>query len=160
MRRGPKSTPTALMLMQGGKAAAKRDPDEPDPLPIEPAMPKFLHAYAQEEWREIVPQLRLMGVIGLADKAVVAAYCQAFGQWRLALEKLALMVQDGDATAGMLIKTSNGNVIQNPMLSVANKAREAMVRAAAELGLTPAARAQISTGGGVGDDEISRRYGI
>jgi hypothetical protein len=43
-------------------------------------------------------------------------------------------------TGGLMIKTSNGNAIQNPLVGTANKAAADMVRYAAEFGMTPSAR--------------------
>jgi phage terminase small subunit len=44
-------------------------------------------------------------------------------------------------TSSLLIKTSNSNAIQNPFVGIANTAAAAMVRFAAEFGMTPSARA-------------------
>ena len=44
---------------------------------------------------------------------------------------------------GEVIKTHNGNAIQSPYVNIANRHAEMMLRCAAELGLTPAARLKI-----------------
>jgi phage terminase small subunit len=43
-----------------------------------------------------------------------------------------------------MIKTKSGNVIQNPLVGTANKAMSDMARYAAELGMTPTARARVT----------------
>lgn len=159
MRRGPKSTPTALLLIEGGKRRGGLNPKEPTGPAGSPDMPEWLHPYAKEEWARIVPLLVRMGVISRVDRAAVAAYCQAYGRWQLAEEKFTKLTKADDATGGFLIKTQAGNAIQHPLLSVANAARRDVVRAAAELGLTPAARAQL-TGDGGDDDEVSKTYNL
>lgn len=43
-----------------------------------------------------------------------------------------------------MIKTSNGNVIQNPLVGTAHKAPYDMMHYAAEFGMTPSARSRLS----------------
>jgi P27 family predicted phage terminase small subunit len=61
-------------------------------------------------------------------------------------------------THGLMIKTSNGNAIQNPLVGTANKAMLDMVRFAGEFGMSPAARARIEAGPN-GDEGINRKKG-
>jgi len=44
---------------------------------------------------------------------------------------------------GLLAYTTNGNLVQNPLLGIANKARADVLRFAAELGMTPSARTRL-----------------
>ena len=46
-----------------------------------------------------------------------------------------------------MIKTSNGNAIQNPLIGTADKADSDMVRYAAEFGMTPSARVPLAVDG-------------
>lgn len=46
-------------------------------------------------------------------------------------------------TGGLMIKTTGGNAIRNPLVGTANKAAADMVRYAAEFGMTPSARTRI-----------------
>ena len=50
-------------------------------------------------------------------------------------------------TGGLMIKTSNGNAIQNPLAGTANKAASDLVRYAIEFGMTPSARVRLSVDG-------------
>ena len=77
-----------------------------------------------------------MGVISIVDRAVLAAYCQAYGRWVEAEEKLR--------ETPLLIKTPSGYVQQSPWLTVANRQMELMGRYMAEIGLTPASRSRIT----------------
>ena len=45
---------------------------------------------------------------------------------------------------GLVIYTKNGNLIQNPLVAIANKAARDCLRYGSELGLTPIARTRIS----------------
>ena len=42
-----------------------------------------------------------------------------------------------------MIKTSNGNLVQNPLVGTANKAMSEMMRYAVEFGMTPSARSRV-----------------
>ncbi|MGP6090067.1 phage terminase small subunit P27 family [Antarctobacter jejuensis] len=75
------------------------------------------------------------GLLTLADRAALAAYCQAYARWAEAEERLK------DTPA--LLKTPSGYVQQSPWLTVANKQMELMGRFMSELGLTPVARTRI-----------------
>lgn len=77
-----------------------------------------------------------MGVLTLVDRAALAAYCQAWGRWVEAEEKLQ--------TTPVMLKTPSGYVQQSLWLSVANKQLKLMGRYMAELGITPASRSRIS----------------
>ena len=47
-------------------------------------------------------------------------------------------------TGGLLIRTRNGNAIQNPLVGTAIKAASDMVRYAAECGMTSSARVRLA----------------
>ncbi len=78
-----------------------------------------------------------MGVITIVDRAVLAAYCQAYGRWVEAEPKLKETL--------LLFKTPSGYVQQSPWLNVANRQIELMGRYMAEIGLTPASRSRIAS---------------
>ena len=71
------------------------------------------------------------------DRAALAAYCQAWGRWVEAEERLR--------ETPPLVKTPSGYVQQSPWLTIANKQLELMGRYMVELGLTPAARSRLGT---------------
>ena len=77
-------------------------------------------------------------------RGVVDAYAQAYGRWVEAERAIAKMAEKDQLTGGLMIKTSNGNAIQNPLVGTANKAASDMMRYAAEFGMTPSARSRIS----------------
>ena len=54
------------------------------------------------------------------------------------------MAEKDQLTGGLMIKTSNGNAIQNPLVGTANKAAADMMRYAAEFGMTPSARSRLA----------------
>ena len=136
MMRGPKPKPTALRRMQGNPGKRGYNHAEPQPPEDVPDCPSHLNAAARDEWDRLVHVLHDMGVVTLIDRAALAAYCQCYGRWVEAEEKLQ--------TTPMLLKTATGYVQQSPWLSIANKQLELMGRYMTELGLTPAARSRVA----------------
>ncbi|KAA0909576.1 phage terminase small subunit P27 family [Aquicoccus porphyridii] len=101
-----------------------------------PRCPRHLTDVAQKEWRRLATPLHEAGLLTLADRAALAAYCQAYGRWVEAEEHLA--------RTPTLLKAPSGYVQQSPWLTVANKQMELMGRYMGELGLTPVARTRVS----------------
>jgi P27 family predicted phage terminase small subunit len=91
-------------------------------------------------------------VLSGIDRAALAAYCQAYGRWVVAERAIAKMAERDQLTEGLMIKTTNGNAVQNPLIGTANKAMADLVRYAAEFGMTPSARSRISGQSGEADE--------
>lgn len=143
---GRKPTPNVIKFKTGNPG---KGPLKTEPTPIDtslPSPPCHLDAYGVEEWSRIASGLHAMGVLYSIDQQALAAYCSAYSRWRHAEEVLQDRVKQakGNQLAALIDKTSNGNVIQNPLIGIANKAAGDMVRFAAEFGLTPAARARLA----------------
>jgi P27 family predicted phage terminase small subunit len=111
-----------------------------------PAPPEHLNAAAIAEWNRIVPGLTALRLLHPNYRAPLAAYCAAYSRWVQAERALAAMGAKDLLTGGLMIKTSNGNAIQNPLVGTANKAAADMVRYATEFGMTPSAQARIEMG--------------
>jgi P27 family predicted phage terminase small subunit len=136
MIRGPKPKPTALRRMQGNPGKRGYNHEEPEPPEGLPSCPEHLNPAARDEWDRLANVLHEMGVVTLVDRAALAAYCQCYGRWVEAEEKLR--------ATPILLKTATGYVQQSPWLSIANKQLELMGRYMAELGLTPASRSRVA----------------
>ena len=134
--RGRTPTPTALKRRNGNPG--KRGYNHAEPVPPEglPECPPHLSEVAQVEWERIAQALYDMGVLTTVDRAALAAYCQAWGRWVEAEEKLK--------ETPVMLKTPSGYVQQSPWLSVSNKQLELMGRYMAELGITPASRSRVA----------------
>jgi P27 family predicted phage terminase small subunit len=100
-----------------------------------PTCPSHLTPAAAKEWRRVARALHRMGVVTEFDRAALAAYCQAYGRWVEAEEKLK--------ETPILFRTPSGYVQQSPWLGIANKQLELMGRFMTELGMTPAARSRV-----------------
>jgi len=132
---GRKPKPSALRRYEGNPG--KRGFNHAEPLPPDgmPTCPDHLSNLARDEWVRLAPILNEMGVLTQIDRAAMAAYCQAYGRWVEAEEKLG--------ATPTLLKTQSGYIQQSPWLSIANKQMELMGRYMAELGLTPASRSRL-----------------
>ena len=137
--RKPKPKPE-LRLITGGVTRLGAFDESPQP-------PDWLTPEAQAEWRRVIRDLVIRETLARVDLQTLAAYCQAFGRWEVAERALAAMGKNDPLTRGMMIKTTNGNAVQNPMVGTANVAARDMVRFAAELGMTPVARARVDAKG-------------
>lgn len=158
-RRGPKPIPSNLRLLQGGRVPDRTEPEPTRPSEL-PEPPVYLTGYAREEWDRVIEDLYATGVYANVDQTMLAAYCMAFGRWiraELDLEKMAAL---DPTTHGVMIKTSNGNAIQNPLVGVASTARRDMQRIAAEFGLTPSSRTLLDAGKRGAEDPLATKYGL
>lgn len=144
MKRGPPSQPTALKLVKGNPGRRPLNKREPKPRRAIPEMPDHLDAIARAEWERVVPDLYAAGVLTAIDGAVLAAYCVAYSRWSHAEHALARMKERDATTGAMVIRTKGGNLIQNPLVGVANRAMLVMTRFALEYGMTPASRTSIA----------------
>lgn len=142
---GPPKKPTAWRRMEGNRGKRAWNHAEPKPPEGTPDCPDHLSEEAKAEWHRLVDTLVGMGVLTIVDRAVLAAYCQAYGRWVEAERKLQ--------ETPVLFKTPSGYVQQSPWLNIANRQMELMGRYMAEIGLTPASRSRIATIGTPGPNE-------
>jgi P27 family predicted phage terminase small subunit len=134
---GPAPKPTALKILEGnpGKRALNdREPSYPTAM-TNAKPPAFLNRDGKKYWNETAPLLIAQGVLTEVDLASFALVCQAWGRYVDVEKKLAKM--------SLVIKTTNGNIIQNPLLAVANRAFDQYRAMATEFGLTPSSRSRI-----------------
>lgn len=108
---------------------------------IVPSPPAYLSKDAKAEWRKVAPVLVERGVLTVADMAALANYCIAVGMMVRLDRKLRI---DGDVLP-------SGK--RNPASTALMQAMQQMLRAAGELGLTPAARSRASMIADNDDDE-------
>ena len=133
--RGRKPKPTQLKILQGNPGHQKINKNELQPGYSIPDPPDHLSEVALEEWNRIAPLFFAQKLMSPIYMAALAAYCQAYGRWVEAEEELAV--------EGSTIKTSNGNIIQNPLVGIANTAMLLMDRFGVQFGYTPSAIARL-----------------
>jgi len=64
----------------------------------------------------------------------------------MAEEILAEMAKRDPATSALLVKSTAGDAVQNPLVKIAAHAARDMIRYGGEFGMTPVARARIAAG--------------
>lgn len=157
-------TPTALKELRGNPSKKRLNKSEPKPTLADapPPPPDYLDAVGAAEWRRLARPLWLNALLGDEDVVVFSAYCEAFSDWmrynemiaeqarreRKSLDaKLAFDADDSRMESdfgGLVIATTNGNWVQNPVMGLRNTARRECVKFGTELGLTPCSRSKIN----------------
>jgi P27 family predicted phage terminase small subunit len=131
-------TPLKLKLLRGNPGCR---PIKPEPQPRSakecPLPPAHLSEYARCEWHRIGPELHRLGLLTVLDETSFAAYCCAYGHWRMAEELLSR--ED-------LLVAGERHGVANPLLKIAAQAARDLIRFGAEFGLTPSARARVTAG--------------
>lgn len=143
MTPGRRPTPTHLKLVTGNPGRRPLPRGEARLAAALPSVPSHLCPEAVIEWDRVARELFTAGLLASMDRATLAAYCQAYARWAQAELVLAEMGRRDPLTGGLMIRTSGGNAIQNPVVGTANRAAADMVRYAAEFGMTPSARTRI-----------------
>ena len=132
--RGPAPTPTKI-LESRGSWRAKLNPNEPKPATAKPTCPAWLTGEARKEWARQVSYLAAVGLIAKMDRAALACFCEAWGEF---VEACQWIAKNGRTFVG-----PSGPRL-HPMLHVKNAAADRVLRLAAQFGFTPAARARLS----------------
>lgn len=134
MKRGVKPKPLAIKKLEGvGKHRINEN--QPKPKSAKPSCPAFLDTEARKEWRRITRELDMVGVISKLERGVLAGYCILWSDL-----KRYSKARDGTSP---ILKTSFGNIVQNPLENLVHKTAERLLRYEVELGLTPSSRNRI-----------------
>lgn len=149
----PPRKPTILKIVAGNPGGRPLNAREPMPERGIPSVPDHLSDDAKVEWDRVATALDRMGVLTQMDRAALAAYCQAYGDWVEAegqLRKYGKVVKSPVKTTVRRVKgeevteTGGGYPIQSPFLAIRNRALETMHRFLIEFGMTPASRSRIT----------------
>ena len=148
MTKGRKPKPTHLRLLTGNPSGRKLNKNEPKYSKIEVEAPEHLDNAAKAEWGRVYGEMAAQGMITVVDRAALSAYCVSYSRWVKAETKLALMMDKSDDNlfGGMIFKTHRNGLSQNPLIRIADRAMENMVRIAAEFGMTPSSRTRAGRG--------------
>lgn len=135
---GRKPIPTELKKLRGnpGKRPLNKKEAKPGKLTRTPPVPEHIQGAARREWRRMARTLKELGLLTEIDLPALEMYCQMYGRWVDAETKVREM--------GMIVKTNNGNPIQNPYLAIANRAAKDMKALLVEFGMTPSARSRVN----------------
>lgn len=132
--RGRKPTPRNLRLVTGadGRLAAEQ---QPEPAVSVPPAPDFLEGDEITCFNTTAEKLALMRVMTDADVDGLAVYAVNFTRWIEATAKVR--------ESGLVVRSPNDHPIQNPYLSIANRAQHECLRILSEFGLTPSSRTRV-----------------
>ncbi len=143
---GRRSLPATVHAIRGNPSkksaaeiAAALEKVPVSPKSVAPACPDFLTTDAKAEWRRIVEDLVVLGVVTKIDRAELAVYCQAWGDWKLARKKISSLRDD----EGYVDITPSGYKQLGVWMQMANRAEDRMRTAGNSFGLNPAARARL-----------------
>jgi len=164
--RGPKPMPAQLHVLHGdaskfgkGKLAALLDEAVRPPVEI-PDAPLELGRDARAEWNRIAPHLAKLGLISQIDRAALAGYCVAWGDFVWAERRIQELnngtpkakgtkgarYPDADKTGerGRVWDTPSGYKQMSVPLQIRNRALEMLSRYLNEFGMSPAARSRVT----------------
>lgn len=122
--RGPAPTPTRILETRGSWRAKINDGELRFPEG-EPNCPAFLSREAKAEWRRQVELLRAAGILTEADRAALAVYCEAWGEFAELCTRLKASPSDWR------------------LRMQKNAAADRAIKAAAQFGFSPSARARL-----------------
>ena len=137
----PKPKPTQIRKIEGNPSRRPLPDNEPAPIidAVIPRAPKHLSPLARKEWNIMTKRLHRLGLLTEIDYPALAMYCQNYGRWVEAEEKIKV--------TGYVIKTKNGNIINSPMVSIANRSMELAHKFLTEFGMTPSSRTKVTVAG-------------
>ncbi len=104
----------------------------------EPKCPRELDAVAKKKWKEIVALLKDAGTVTRLDGDLLAMYCEAHSRRVSALKGLR--------EEGAILQGDKGSY-QNPILHVANKAMDQLMKLSRLLGLDKLTARQLGING-------------
>jgi len=132
--KGRKPKPTHLRLLQGNLEHRPINRDEPEPEGdlIDP--PESFSPAQRILWRQTLQNCP-DGMLRRLDTAIFAAFVCSYGEFLEADRKVQQM--------GTIVKTAGNQPMQNPYVSIRNRNKADMIKAASELGFTPSSRSRV-----------------
>jgi len=146
---GPPKKPTALKLVAGNPGKRALNKREPKPTGNLYDAPAWLTDTQRVGWAYAI-ECAPFGLLKRIDRSTLVAWVVAEDLHRQAAEKL-----NGGT---MLIKTPNGMPVQSPYLSILNKQAAIMLKAASEMGFTPASRSRVEVSDDAQDEDPADRF--
>lgn len=142
--RGRKPVPTHLKLLRGSRKVRK-DGAEPLPRGHLRVAPDWFTDGQREAWEYAITHAPV-GLLRQLDRDALAVWVVAHDLWRRA--SIAQAKLDAGKELPLLTKTPNGMSQQSPYVGIMSKQALIMLKAASEIGFTPASRSRVSVGEG------------
>ncbi len=143
MAKGRKKLPTAMKEMQGTleKSRVLENEMKVDLVSQLPEAPELLSTIGVEEWYKVTSQLFNLKMLHHIDLRLIESYCN---EMALYIECESELRKNGRVD---IFKNTNGDIIRSqakPYVKMKNDALNNALKLAAQFGLTPVARANIS----------------
>jgi P27 family predicted phage terminase small subunit len=143
MGKGRKKLPTAMKEMQGTleKSRVLENEMQVDLVTQLPEAPELLSTIGVEEWYKVTSQLFNLKMLHHIDLRLIESYCN---EMALYIECESELRKNGRVD---IFKNTNGDIIRSqakPYVKMKNDALNNALKLAAQFGLTPVARANIS----------------
>jgi P27 family predicted phage terminase small subunit len=138
---GPRPKPTFLKLIEGNPGKRPLSKREPKPQGLLTTAPAWLTPSQQLHWQHAIDSAPI-GLLTKLDMQMLAVWVVAADLYQRAVEQQAALDRRNKTTS-LLSRTPNGSVQQSPYLPIINKQAMIMIKAAAEMGFSPAARTRI-----------------
>ena len=136
-KRGPPPKPAHLKLIQGNPGKHNIPDDMPEPEVLTHAIaPDYLSDAAKQKWPGMVEMLSRNGVFTEMDVNLLALYCEAFADWRLA--------RDAFAEHGKVFVAESGYQSISPWVAMEKQCVKVMMDIMNAFGMGPAYRTRIS----------------
>lgn len=134
--------PTALHKLQNTVNVTKHRKRAAEPQPVGDLTdaPDFLTEGQRESWDYAIRHCP-PGLLKLIDRGVLLDWCEAEDRHRTAM--IALAAFNKGRKVPFLTRRKTGQVMVTPLVDVVDKAGSKMLRCAAELGFSPAARPRL-----------------
>lgn len=135
--RGRKPIPNVIQLIKGARNAVPEEIPVLDGVLFEP--PAKMTDAQKSIWRDAIENAP-KGLLRSLDRDLLKI-------WVVAADLHDQATQEVN-TNGMLVKTSQGNLVQSPYLPIINKQAQIMMKAVSELGFSPTSRGRTTLAGG------------
>jgi P27 family predicted phage terminase small subunit len=132
--RGRKPKPTELKIVQGTFRKDRANPRQPAAHGYLLDPPDHLNDEQKEIWRSAIEEAP-KNLLKKIDRSNFEIWVVSYATYRECQKMLAKTSQ--------VIKTTHGNWITNPVLTNMNKQAQLMLKAASEMGFTPASRGRV-----------------
>ena len=139
--RGPAPMPTEQLKARGSWKANERV-GEVQFEKGRPTCPGFLVGEAKHEWTRQIEQLDAAGILQVTDRAMLAAWCEAWGEFVELTKTIRTKVESAEAT-GFDRAYLHAQPGYKELVKSKNAAVERMLKLAQQFGFSPSARTRI-----------------
>lgn len=144
---GRNPVPISVLQQTGKKHLTKEEINTRDkaekkykPKSNQVKAPEWLDEVAKKEWRRIVKELKELDLVTNIDVPALSICCDAYSKYVKAtidINKTGLLVNHTN-------KNGSKNIVQNPLILIANKYSEIYKKYCSDFGLTPVARLKLT----------------